>query len=829
MLAALLAALAAFINTSQAQVTFQQITNGLVDYYPLNGLAPGNTNATPDYINRRDMTLSGMTAANIVAASHPGIEPAGLAFNFNQSPGTTLIYYRTTGQNPLDGSGDFLPFIDQRGATMNFWVKANASNIAGELRIFAECANNGDSQPFYSVSGKPGNGQANYFFRDDPAGQATDPNGVACQQLDDGTYQLPNVAYEYNQGSQNTSVANPVLDGNWHMLTTTIDTNGDFHVFVDGNYDPGLQSGGPYTDHEGNPAIGPPLNVTNTYYTTNIYPFVGSSNPPPNGFVRWMSNMCKSGDTAFGGFIRNNAFSGGLVEQVSDIGYWNRVLNTNEIQFVMTNGMNTNGVFALSVNTNVVIIGSFTAGLAEIGKNHTVTLNWNVTGANNTPGGIVISGGVGDVSATSVGSTTVTLGNNASYTFTLVAHNGIAADQQASVTVQTFAGVPSDWNLVQRFDGVFGNTTQGIQGNDWVGVQGYYQGTMDRFNVVTVNGNKVLSPKSGYKTDNSISIGHDSPGALAYGQLGHLTIPPYQTTTLFFRFSLTDPGSYASIPLYSGLDFALGLSDYGFGSTGPLGGTSPPGGAGTYGPAVRIVHYDPSGAFGPNMPFDLQAADYGGTSVTNSYSYVTSVNANGLQTNVTYYCWMDVSNDNTHIAIISGTSNTVQEPVYAVWLQKQGDPTRTLLFSGFHGDRDYVGANPAVDTPTPYLDKVFMGVANEDITTAANGAFFETNNMLLLDDFYLSANGYDSTIPRLFNLNSVARSVTTNGVSVSINWNSLGSMFQTNTYSVQRTFNLATPTWVTLTNGLPTGGATTSFTDSTVGSANAAYYRITWP
>ena len=50
MLAASLAALAAFVTTSQAQVTLSQVTNGLVSYYPLDQLVPGSTNATPDVI-----------------------------------------------------------------------------------------------------------------------------------------------------------------------------------------------------------------------------------------------------------------------------------------------------------------------------------------------------------------------------------------------------------------------------------------------------------------------------------------------------------------------------------------------------------------------------------------------------------------------------------------------------------------------------------------------------------------------------------------------------------------------------------------------------------
>src|SRR6516164_8484100 len=88
------------------QVTLQQITNGLVDYYPLNSVI-GNGNTTPDYISRRDLTLVNMTAANLVPASHPGINSLNLALNFTQSGGPTVAYYNTTGQNPFDGSGDF--------------------------------------------------------------------------------------------------------------------------------------------------------------------------------------------------------------------------------------------------------------------------------------------------------------------------------------------------------------------------------------------------------------------------------------------------------------------------------------------------------------------------------------------------------------------------------------------------------------------------------------------------------------------------------------------------------------------------------------------------
>ena len=120
---------------SLAQVTFQQVTNGLVDYYPLDSVGFGTTNVAPDLVSRRDMIMYGMTSNNIVAASHPGIESSSKCFNFTQSGGPTVIYYNSTGQDPLTGGGDFLPFCNQRGATMNFWMKGFGSTN-GDARFF---------------------------------------------------------------------------------------------------------------------------------------------------------------------------------------------------------------------------------------------------------------------------------------------------------------------------------------------------------------------------------------------------------------------------------------------------------------------------------------------------------------------------------------------------------------------------------------------------------------------------------------------------------------------------------------------------------------------
>jgi len=838
-LTALLAAQAAFVaNTSQAQPTFQSVTNGLIDYYPLDQVLPGNV--TPDLLSRRDMSLVNMTAANIVAASHPGINSSNTAFNFPQSPSVTLIQYRTTGQNPFDGSGDFLPFITQRAGTMNFWVKA-ANNLSGnEYRIMAECAQDGQSSPFFSISTKSGASlgtNASYFLRfQNPS---TDPNGVSAYAMSDGSWEDPVINYWWNQGANDTT--NSVFDNTWHMLTTEINTNGDMYVYVDGKYDQGDQNGGPWQDSLGNLTVGPSIPLTNTYYTTNLYPSgaaAGMTNGQPGfpglGYVRWTPpDLVNSGMTTFGGFNRNNGLGGSVPNaQISDAAFWNRMLSQAEIQFVMTNGLN-----GIALNTNIIIINSFAFGQPEAGQGGTVNLSWDVTGASGSLGGLVI-GGIGDVTYLGPkGSTNIVLAKNQTYSFTLTAHNGIVADKQASTSIQVLQGVSTSWNLIQRFDGVFGNTTGGVNGNDFATLLSNYNGPLDVNNVVTVNGNKALSPKSGYHTDNAANVGYDSTGTMTYGLLNNMTIPPYQQNTLFFRFSLTTPPTVSNggTPLSSGLDLAIGLSDSAF-ATGPLGGTSPAGTGGCVGPGIHISTQDPNNAYAAGTPYDLQAANYTNSATANGYAagydYLTdSVNGttNGLMTNVNYYCWLDVSNDNTHAVTDNSTfTNTVQEARFQFWIQAQGASSRTLLFSNFYGNRDYSQNGINSDFMTPYLSKVFMSVAAEAVQNGGAGAFFGTNNVncILVDDFYLSANGYNTTIPRLFNLNSISRAANGN---VTINWESLGSLFQTNTYSVQRKLNINDPSWTTLATGLPSGGDFTSYTDTSAGANTHAFYRITWP
>jgi hypothetical protein len=410
----------------------------------------------------------------------------------------------------------------------------------------------------------------------------------------------------------------------------------------------------------------------------------------------------------------------------------------------------------------------------------------------------------------------------------LTLHNGIAPDQSATLSVRSFAGVSSSWHLIERFaqyPDTINDVLGGLTTNNWISAGGDFFGGFDKWNVFSVTNsgavNKVLTPRTGYNPNASASNGFSSRGALSYARLGSLTMPPGQSNTLFFRFSLREPGPTAGH--LSDLDFGVGLSDYSF--LGPSAGLGYYGGTGGgFGPYFSIIR-NSGGQFngGRFNLFAPDTTDPASGNTAGSFSYTNSVDPSGLQTNVNYLVWMDIANYNTHN---SGTNTTVNQAQYSVWLMKEGDAGRMLLLSNFHGNRDYVNFNPVNDNPTPFLDKVFFNIGSEDWLSSTNaaGAYF-TTNMLAVDDIYLSKSGFNSTIPRLFDVTSVVRGA---GM-VTITWDSLGSMFGTNTYSVQRKLNFNDPTWTPLTNALSSGGDTTTFVDTTAGANSSAFYRISWP
>jgi hypothetical protein len=283
---------------------------------------------------------------------------------------------------------------------------------------------------------------------------------------------------------------------------------------------------------------------------------------------------------------------------------------------------------------------------------------------------------------------------------------------------------------------------------------------------------------------------------------------------------LRDPQSWVQdFGVYSDMDAHIGLTDYNWWG-GPEGAGPAPAELFSKGPMVNIVRTTTTGDYSQQEPFNLRAYDWSGTSTTNTYSYLASVNAAGLDTNVNYMLWMDIENHTT--GYDPNTSSTTNMPLYSVYLQKQGDLARTLLFAGYHGNRNFgAPTNLGPNQATSSLDKFFANMGTESILSSVPGAYFETN-MIVIDDIYLSKSGVNSSVPRLFDITSIVK----NPTSVSLTWNSLGSLYGTNTYTIQRS-GLITGPWTSLAT-IPSGGSTTTYTDNTIGANSAAFYRIAW-
>jgi hypothetical protein len=137
-------------------------------------------------------------------------------------------------------------------------------------------------------------------------------------------------------------------------------------------------------------------------------------------------------------------------------------------------------------------------------------------------------------------------------------------------------------------------------------------------------------------------------------------------------------------------------------------------------------------------PIDLTAPNGVGNAL-GAYSYLADAVHNpkgaGLQTGVVYNVWIDI--ENRPFDVSGGAQNGGD--LYSLYLGREGGATRTNLFQGLLSDRDAIAIDPVLGAPLPTLTHLFFCVNNQ---TTPQGA-----NTLLLDDLFLSANGFNSSIP----------------------------------------------------------------------------------
>lgn len=177
-----------------------------------------------------------------------------------------------------------------------------------------------------------------------------------------------------------------------------------------------------------------------------------------------------------------------------------------------------------------------------------------------------------------------------------------------------------------------------------------------------------------------------------------------------------------------------------------------------------------------------------------------------------YNFWIDIQND----PVATGD-------IFSVYAQKEGESERRLLFENYVGDRNPAGT-PDLGLPQPDLDHLFI------VSVGGNDGI----ENILLDDFYLSSDGYLDTVPVpaspftfiepeiIINLTGAADS---DGFTVS--WNSDAGR----TYQVESTSDFSD--WDVLATQYPDGGATgpvTSYTDTSFDAAASGnkYYRVAY-
>ncbi|MCS7336812.1 MAG: hypothetical protein NZ739_01030, partial [Verrucomicrobiae bacterium] len=395
------------------------------------------------------------------------------------------------------------------------------------------------------------------------------------------------------------------------------------------------------------------------------------------------------------------------------------------------------------------------------------------------------------VTPLTIGSTNVIV--TAPTVFTLIA-TGPQWTVEERVAVAVYDGVPSRWYLVQRFDGLFADTTAGIAGAGWRSLLGDWDGSLDRWNVVTMintNGpctNKVLTPRTGYTTR--------ARGAYAAAALGSRAIGNNQSNTLFFRFAIRE------VPTLSDIQCNIGITD--------VGGVRTPGEFGRWnvGPHITILRQT-EGYGGPiDLFINNDIGNAGG-----GFQWTRDLDPNGLETNRGYYVWMDIQNLET---VVDPENQVISnKDVYSVWIMREGETTRTLIASNFLSDRDYLNI-PAWQTVYPALQEIGVSILDTYIDT----------NMIVIDDFYISKAGFESSVPRLFEIRSIVRTAS----AVTLRWNSLGALApwaNGPVYKVERATSLTNPNW-TIIGTVPTRGDVTTFTDTNP-PAGMAFYRIRWP
>jgi hypothetical protein len=402
-------------------------------------------------------------------------------------------------------------------------------------------------------------------------------------------------------------------------------------------------------------------------------------------------------NTALGAFARATPAQF-FTGLIDDVVIWERPLSAAELTLLQT-GPITNPPSRLTP----LAVNSFKSDLPSVAKGDATVLRWDVP-ANATQ---VLIDKLGDVTSKTVsGLGTTNVAPTTTTTYVLTVKRGLE-QVKATNTITVVEGVATNWTLLDNFD-AYSPGPLGANGW-WVDVAG------NSVSVVTTNGNRVVQTTQ--------------LASAAYLRLNNLTVKSNTCATLFFR--LIPRGNPAGT-----LRHNVGLTDKAAQFYYQLDNN--------IGPVIQPTVNDPSQIAGDwllaarNIPYSARTFD-----------------TNVLQVGSVYNVWIDVTN------VFIGDRGYENMDTYSVYLQKEGDPVRTLVFENFISDRDLGISDPlAGGFPTDEINRVFLG-GNSD----PDSAWF--------DDFYLSKGGYNATVPRPYGYTGAALpplQITRSGSQVSIQW-----------------------------------------------------------
>jgi hypothetical protein len=317
-------------------------------------------------------------------------------------------------------------------------------------------------------------------------------------------------------------------------------------------------------------------------------------------------------------------------------------------------------------------INSFRADFPAVVRGQQIVLRWDV---NRDVSQVSISPGVGDVTDDTVsgaGQVAVTLEN--ATTFTLTATRGIDSVTQTA-RVAVVDDVAPGWILLDNYDTYAAGYV--VDSGDWLA------DTRGREILVeNVNDNHVLRP-----------AGTDSAGLM---DLFSHRVFENQSCTLFFRMI---PRGTPTADLRQ----VIGLTDK------PL-----------------RWYGDSEGNVGPAISLSFVAGEWV-IGARDGVGGVLAYHPTPLTADTVYSVWIDISN--------VPMNQTVYSDTFSVYLQKEGDVGRTLLFDQYRSDRDKDFVDAVLPLMSPVLDKLF--IASNSPTESS-----------WFDDFYLHPGTFSAAVPR---------------------------------------------------------------------------------